>query len=153
MDNNIVETEIKKNEKQNFIEDYSGLKNELKTNRTNLYEMLKKMKSYRERIEDILPDVGEVKDFRNKKYDKYLMRENMIAMSEVIKTELAIRQAVETSIKSEADMVKKYIENYKVEDNEKELTNDQIMHLMNVIKTKDEDEELNVYPNVVPING
>ncbi len=148
-----METEIKKNEKQNFIEDYSGLKNELKTNRTNLYEMLKKMKSYRERIEDILPDVGEVKDFRNKKYDKYLMRENMIAMSEVIKTELAIRQAVETSIKSEADMVKKYIENYKVEDNEKELTNDQIMHLMNVIKTKDEDEELNVYPNVVPING
>lgn len=139
---------------QNFIENYTGLKSELKENRTNLYEMLEKMKFYRKRIVDILPEVDETKDFRNKKYDKFLMRENMIAMSEVIKTELAIRQAVETSIKSEADMVKKYIENYKVEDTQKELSNEEIQELMHMIKNNNEHlNNTNTPENVVPMRA
>jgi hypothetical protein len=87
----------------------NSLIEKLSKNRDGLEDTLETITHIRKRINLLLPvDNSEEKsNFRNKGYQKFIEQENMKYTTEVIKTELEVRRAIENSIKNEIDLRKK----------------------------------------------
>lgn len=79
---------------------------EISSNRPKLYEMLKKVEKFREKIDEFLPfeQSSEKVDFRSKNYNKFSMQENMKHVTEILRAELDIHKTIEGSIKNEFEL-------------------------------------------------
>ena len=73
---------------------------ELKDNRINLHDMLADLTEFRKNLDVILPKTT---DFRQ----KHLIAERMKTITEIIKSELAVRGQIDSSIKMETDIRRK----------------------------------------------
>ena len=73
---------------------------ELKDNREDLHTMIDTISGFREKVDTLLPDKVE---YRN----RHMMVERMKNITEIIKSELAVRKQIDESIKLETDMRRK----------------------------------------------
>lgn len=73
---------------------------ELKDNRVDLHEMIDTISTFREKVDTLLPEKVEYRQ-------RHLMVERMKNVTEIIKSELAVRKQIDESIKLETDMRRK----------------------------------------------
>jgi len=78
----------------------SKLLKELKNNRKDLHTMIDTISSFRDKIDTLLPEQA---DYRK----RHLMVERMKNVTEILKSELAVRKQIDESIKLETDMRRK----------------------------------------------
>ncbi|MCK5018593.1 MAG: hypothetical protein KAS32_16150 [Candidatus Peribacteraceae bacterium] len=77
-----------------------NLINEIEENRKALHEMIGDIKGFREKMEVLLPSKVDFKQ-------KWLLQERMKTMTEIIKSELAVRKQLDDSVKLESDLRRK----------------------------------------------
>ena len=73
---------------------------ELEDNRIDLHSMIDTISEFREKVDTLLPDKVEYRQ-------RHLMVERMKNVTEIIKSELAVRKQIDESIKLETDMRRK----------------------------------------------
>ena len=89
------------------MKEMDGLLKELKVNRENLHDMIKDVVGFRTKMDKLIPTTKEGKlDFKN----RFVLAERMKTITEVIKSELAIRNQIDSSIKLETDMRRRSVE-------------------------------------------
>ncbi|MCK5018454.1 MAG: hypothetical protein KAS32_15450 [Candidatus Peribacteraceae bacterium] len=77
-----------------------GLIQEIGDNRKALHTMIKDIKDFREKMDILLPNKVDFKQ-------KWILQERMKTMTEIIKSELAVRKELNDSVKLESDMRRK----------------------------------------------
>lgn len=100
-------------------ERYTNLISELEENRKRLYDMLEPISKVRNNIEKIMPTEN---DYRN----KFSLENKMKTIASIIGTELDVRKEIDSSIKNQAELIKKQ-EDIKKED--ESIDNVQILQI------------------------
>jgi len=76
------------------------LLDDIKANRNGLHTMLNTIAEFRNKVDTLLPDKV---DFRS----RWMLPERMKTITEIVKTELAVRKQIDDSLKTEYEMRKK----------------------------------------------
>lgn len=136
-DNIININEIKQQE-DSEVDLCNNLIDELSNNRNQMKDMLNTISSFRKRINEFLPEPApeDKMNFRDKKYNKYLMTESMKTVTEILKTELDVRKTLEASIKNEIELRRKVNEDEFIQRKEKDIDNEFLTRMIKEINKK-----------------